>query len=375
MNLEQAEWRDVLTILHETDRIWSSGLSAHDYHDYIWLQINHRWGKRNFRYFVLKDRGEVVASCKLYNLQMSSRGKIYSVGGIGAIYTREKFRGRHFASALIQDVIELCIFEKFDGLILFSEIGAQFYHPFGFVELGSANFSLAIPFAQAASGEISFKAEDSAHPSISVEGPRPGADVSPPAQTLTLAQGRVSQLVTTSSLCHADVDWTALHYRRWLRYQPFGVHRSNDYWHYKISREHFLHAKSELSWPALELSKLELDKKIQGYAITECGGSTIRVLEVVGDEQGRMLLWQSLVERALVSGFQRIRGWESVIRDFGPNYKLNELLTTTSGCEQKFADLHYTERDWGLCMMLPLNSQIDDWLDVNPCPMLELDHL
>jgi GNAT superfamily N-acetyltransferase len=356
MALEQANWHDILPVLHENRGIWSSGLSTHDYHDYIWLQMNHPWGRRNYRYFVYKERGEVVSCCKLYNLIMTARGKHYRVRGLGAIYTREEFRGQNFARSMVEDVIEFCALEDIDAIVLFSDIGADFYQSFGFVELGSANFSVSLK------PKLSF-------PSASFKTPEE-ATSTPSA----LAKPKVER-AKTQALSHNDVPWLAMHYRRWLRYQPFGVYRCDHYWHYKISRENFLHANSKLSWPALEITKLELDSNIGGYAITEVGGATMRILEIVGCDQARPLLWKGLFERAFACGYHRIRGWESVIRDFEPNYKLNKLVPVTNGCEQMLGELLYTERDWGRCMLQPLNPEIESWLNVNPCPLLELDHL
>jgi GNAT superfamily N-acetyltransferase len=363
MSLELANWHDILTILHETRDIWSSGLSTHDYHDYIWLQLNHQWGKRNYRYYVYKERGEVVSSCKLYNLIMTSRGKQYRVRGLGAIYTRRQFRGQNFAKSLVEEVIEVCALEDVDAIVLFSDIGPDLYQSFGFVELGSANFSVSLK-------------QKLCLPSAPPRTPDAGAQAPRGLTTAerTPAKGQ-TELIKTQALSHSHVPWLARHYLRWLRYQPFGVYRCDDYWHYKISKENFLHANSQLSWPALEITKLELDSDSQGYAITEVGGGTLRILEVVGSEQARMLLWQSLFERAFASGYQRIRGWESVIRDFEPNYKLIKLVPVIDGCEQMAGELLYTERDWGRCMFQPLNPDTEDWLNVNPCPLLELDHL
>ena len=42
---------------------------------------------------------------------------------------------------------------------------------------------------------------------------------------------------------------------------------------------------------------------------------------------------------------------------------------------QNALKLEFSERAWGAPMLLPLNPILEDWLDNNPCPLLELDHL
>src|ERR1700736_522311 len=143
MTIVQAEWSDILTVLHETDKIWSPGLTRDVYHDYIWRQINHTWARRNYRFFVLKHNSQVVASCKLYTVTLTSRGKIYSFGGIGAIYTQLQHRNRGYATALIEAVIELCENQRYQGMILFSDIGPAFYTKFGFMQFGDAEFNIS----------------------------------------------------------------------------------------------------------------------------------------------------------------------------------------------------------------------------------------
>jgi hypothetical protein len=172
-------------------------------------------------------------------------------------------------------------------------------------------------------------------------------------------------------LNEVDLDVLVRHHRRWIRYQPFGVVRDAAYWKYKIAREDFLNVNSNLSWPQLQVTLIDAGTTSGGYAITECGGNTLRVMEVVGSDDACVKLWTYLFAWAGAKQIKRIRGWEAVIRDFEPNYKFESVLPLSLS----ISEMHYSERSWGRCMMLPLNAEIDDWLDVNPCPVLELDHL
>jgi GNAT superfamily N-acetyltransferase len=335
MSLERAEWRDVLTVLRETVSLWATGLTPHDYRRYIWLQMYHFWGRNNFRFYVYKENDEIKSSCKLYTIKIAARGKEYTFCGVGAVHTLAKHRGQKYARVLLQQVVDLCESENYDGMILFSDIGPDLYEDFGFVEIGSAEFSVYLEHANG----------------------------------VALTENYSS--LNFQPLRDTDLDVLVRHHRRWIRHQPFGVVRDVAYWKYKIAREDFLNVNSNLSWPQLQVTLIDTDTTSGGYAITESGGNTLRVLEVVGSDDACVKLWTYLFASAEARQIKRVRGWESVIRDFEPNYKFASVLSPSLS----ISEMHYSERSWGRCMMLPINPDIDDWLDVNPCPVLELDHL
>ncbi|MDR3616176.1 MAG: GNAT family N-acetyltransferase [Candidatus Obscuribacterales bacterium] len=335
MSLERAEWHDVLTVLRETVSIWSTGLTPHDYRRYIWLQMHHFWGRNNFRFYVYKENNEIKSSCKLYTIKIASRGKEYTFCGVGAVHTLTKHRGNQYARALLKEVVDLCESENYDGMVLFSDIGPDLYEDVGFIEIGSAEFSVYLE----------------------------------PANDAALTE--VYSSLSFQPLREADLDVLIRHHRRWIRHQPFGVVRDSAYWKYKIAREDFLNVNSNLSWPQLQVTLIDGDTTLGGYAITECGGNTLRVMEVVGSDDACVKLWTYLFAWAEANQIKRIRGWEALIRDFEPNYKFESVLSPSLS----ISEMHYSERSWGRCMMLPINPEIDDWLDVNPCPVLELDHL
>jgi GNAT superfamily N-acetyltransferase len=341
MTIAIADWHDILKVLHETYRIWSPGLSRSAYHQYIWGQISHPWSRRSFRYVVLKERDQVACSCKLYDLPMAARGQEYRVLGIGAVYTLEKYRSRGLAHQLIDDVIDLAEKESYDGVILYSEIGPEFYEEFGFVEVGATDFCAYLP----------------AHHAV-------GADSAASSQNEDRA-------------CAPDpnqVPWLTRHYARWLRSRLYGNIRSQEYWLYKLSKERFLHKHSSLSWPQLELTAIENDLYDSGYMITERGGTTIRVLEVVGSEQASNELWGKLLKRATEKGITRIRGWESGVIDLAPGFSLAQVAARHSLTRLNHP-IEYVERDWGRGMLLALSPELEPWHTCFPCPLLELDHV
>ncbi|HEY9778412.1 MAG TPA: GNAT family N-acetyltransferase [Planktothrix sp.] len=328
MTIATADWHDILQVLHETHGIWSPGLTKSAYHQYIWGQVNHPWSRHNYRYVVRRERDKPAASCKLYSLTMTSRGREFHVLGIGAVYTLHEFRSRGLAHQLIDDVIELADNENYDGLLLYSEIEPGFYEEFGFVELGAADFYAYLPRTQSSSdGSIA-----------------------------TLLPPPVDE----------EIVWLARHHRRWLRTQPYGIVRPEVYWRYKLQKERFLNKHSRISWPQLQLLTNE-DQS--GYMLTEQGGTTIRLLESVGSPSSRQRLWEKLLSRAKDIGASRIRGWESGIADLAPGFSLSQLTPP----EQKTEPIQYNERDWGRGMLLALSPELDWWPSVFPCPLLELD--
>jgi hypothetical protein len=241
---------------------------------------------------------------------------------------------------MIEEIINLCVDEDADGILLFSEIGTDFYNSFGFTEVGSAEFLMEL---------------DTCHLKFS-------ADNCP------------SESIEERALSRQDVPWLARHYLRWLRTQPFGVLRSESYWYYKLSRENFLKERSRLFRPELRLTKLA-DGRNDGYAITEHSANTMRVLEVIGSESAREVIWMKLFERASELKVSHIRGWESMIRDFEPNYEMSRVLPQSNEAQEGTHEILCVEREWGRCMIMPVQPAIEGWLSVNPCPLLELDFL
>ena len=68
--------------------LWHDGLSRAGYGRYYAGQLGDALGRTHLRRFALVDRGEVLASAKLYTLDASLDGRPLRVAGIGALFTR-----------------------------------------------------------------------------------------------------------------------------------------------------------------------------------------------------------------------------------------------------------------------------------------------
>jgi predicted acetyltransferase len=352
MTIEPADWHDVLQVLHETYRIWSPGLTKAAYHQYIWGQMTHSWSKNHYRYLVYKRNGSIAASCKTYELVMTARGREYRVLGIGSVYSRLQFRGTGAATAMLEELIESCTNQQYDGMLLYSEIGPEFYERLGFEELGAADFSI-------------FKAGPKHHGSLN-EAVSTEPDTARPSGTATTIQ--------PVPLQYDHIAWLARHHARWLRAEPYGCMRSELYWHYKLTKEKFLQKHSKLCWPTLQVIALPGDNDDSGYMIVETGGTTLRLLEVVGSENARLKLWRNLLQLSTESNYSRVRGWESGVKVLAPRFSLTSVLPDQSTHDQYFAPVEYSERDWGRAMVLPINQELENWHNELICPLLELDH-
>ncbi|HEY9786205.1 MAG TPA: GNAT family N-acetyltransferase [Candidatus Obscuribacterales bacterium] len=357
MALETAEWQDLLPVFRETYRIWSPGLTPERYREHLYRQTTHPWARRHLRYLVLRRGNKIVTSCKLYEVTISSRGHDYRFGGIGAVYTQEAERGLGYATELMQEIIVCTQKEGYDGLLLFSDIGDSFYLQFGFDELGSTDVYAYIPRAH----------------------PLKDADCEPVPANLSFESWLGKVEAETVPLERKHIARAAAHYGRWLRSAPYGFKRTHHYWDFKLSKEQFLNAYSRLSWPCLQITFAAINHSTIGYAITECAGATLRILEVIGSGETREVLWQTLLLKARADGITRIRGWEANARDFAPSYSLKRLARLDALRELQAngfsGQLNYYERGWGRGMILCFNPETRAFQSVNPCPILELDHL
>jgi hypothetical protein len=163
------------------------------------------------------------------------------------------------------------------------------------------------------------------------------------------------------------------HYARWLSRQPFGIERSEEYFAYRLGRERFIARRSKLGWPELIITMAYGSANDCGYALTECSGMTMRILEVIGSPDARQELWRELYRKALRLGLRRMRGWESVVADFAPSFSYQWIGADLSTLPNGDRKILYFERDWGKPMMLTFNHTLESWFRVFPCPLLELD--
>lgn len=336
MTLSILNFPDNLAFLKETHRLWSAGLSFADYLEYNDMQKHSLWGKRHLQLMGYRSSdGELKASCKLYSLTLSSRGKEYDFIGIGALYCLKAFRNQGYARGLLGEVLANATAQG-SGVILFSDIGSDFYGSLGFQDMSSLNFVVQL-----------------------------GKDFSGGDCAIERADYQVS------ALTQCNLDYLEQHYATWLRRRPFGFLRDQYYWQYKITKENFLHLNSKLAWPKLYCLT---DKKESGYCIFEQGGPTLRLLELVATGAPDRL-WFSLLDYCKRERIKILRGWEGNLVDFSPGFSLKTRLSNGLFNDSHFEAMGYVERGWGRPMLFADGPYLDDWLTATPCPLIELDHL
>lgn len=312
-------------VLRRTHKIWSGGLSYFDYQTYFAKQKSSAWGRHLELYGLVDENAKVLSSAKLYKLKARYRQKQLNLAGIGAVFTAPEERGKGYAAKLISALIG-----DFDGAILFSDIGADFYNRLGFCQMGSAAFNLTLKSGQA---ENQILAAD----------------------------------IILEPLSKTPLEDLERHYLQWQARQVFSIERGLSYWQYKADKELFLHQRSHLGWP--QLLTLRLRNK-GGYALLECGGATLRILEII-DWRDPQIFFEAI--KCLTSKFKtrKIRGWESTLKSLYPGFRLGSIF---SDC-----DLYFEERSWGHPMLAANCDLMEDCLqevfDLSPSPFLELDHL
>jgi len=133
MTVVLAEGALLEQILDHSFPIWNEGLTRPAYGQWNTAQLRTPWGRQHLqRFALLSDEGELLASAKRYRYDVRVDGRDGWMSGIGAVITPPSLRGRGYASALVERLLEQ---ERADGAMfasLFSEIGAPFYERLGF---------------------------------------------------------------------------------------------------------------------------------------------------------------------------------------------------------------------------------------------------
>jgi len=358
MSLDLATWTEIIPILRESSAIWSAGLSEDLYRHYTWRQLHHAWSRQNLRFMVYRDKGQVVTSCKLYNCKYLSRGAELRLVGVGAIFTPQRHRGNGYGRRLLEEIIDRAQAQEQAGVLLYSEIGEAWYTDMGFEPFSAIDFYIDLDQLRA-------------------NGIRLQAKPSPQPEMIQSRHDREKLSGLETGLPPAILSDLSRHYMRWLGRQPFGFIRDENYLAFKFGREEFLVSHSSLNWPKKTFWMLDEGSDNGGYAITEQAGSNLRILEVIGTESARQVLWQSIFSYALNNEISRLRGWEGVIRDFAPAFSLKQIVDADDSlaANRSSMQIYSAERNWGLPLLLPLQEGISDWWNQFPCPFMELDYL
>jgi len=120
-------------IIDATFPIWNEGLTRSAYAKWNAAQMRTEWGRENLQRFALvDDRGRWVASAKRYAWPIQLDGMNGTMCGIGALFTRPEERGRGYAGALIEQLLDRARAEGTVLAGLFSEIGEALYRRLGF---------------------------------------------------------------------------------------------------------------------------------------------------------------------------------------------------------------------------------------------------
>lgn len=372
MQLKIANQNDINQIIRQVYELWSAGLKKTDYKQLFWGSHFHHWSRKNSSRWANSIQNEVVASCKTVKLPFFRRGKNYRVLGLGAIFTAAHKRQQGLASELIKSVVNQAKTDNLDGVLLFSAIDKTFYNQFGFENLGSLDFEIhpeIYSFTKAMPNLT-----DNFHKNILL-------DIRSTKQLKE--RHNPTEAGNNVYLCFSSFEpWFSENelleilrcYTRWLARQPYGIMRNRDYFSFQLAR--FLYfanysTTNKANW-FLTILK-ELDKGIIGYVITECSGTSMRILELIGSDLACATLWQSVIKQAQELNLNRICGFESVVKDFIPHSRLdNSHFAIKPAIHAK--DMQCYDRLWSQPMFLALNSELEDIFMSHPCPLLEFDY-
>jgi predicted N-acetyltransferase YhbS len=103
---------------------------------------------------VARDAGELVSTVQIFDRRINLGGQAVPMGGIGSVFTREDYRHKRVASALMRLAVDTIEREGFEVSLLFAE-RLTFYNQFGWREV-ERKFSL-LPQAAAIRAATSFE--------------------------------------------------------------------------------------------------------------------------------------------------------------------------------------------------------------------------
>lgn len=333
MQLKDADNNDLSAVLKETCRIWSPGLPQSQYFDYLSAQLNSNWSraKKSMRFLVLKDDplSPPLGALKYYHLAYRVRGlgEPVNIAGLGAIYTLREMRGRGLGKTMVRLAVDRARAEGMEAVLLYSDIGSDFYRSFGFFDLDCRSFEFEM--GRYATGETADKFQ--------------GYRVEPAFA--------------------ADGERLRRYYRQWQSRQPLAIARSDCYWRFMLDRDAFI-KKHNPGWAPVE-AVLPEDPEARGYALFRMGTETLRVLEVCAiAEEVRQALWKALTGVARSRGRSRLEGWESALADIYPGRHLPR--------EAGSMRINLRAKEKG--MILALRDEVANWTSIKPAPFLEFDH-
>ncbi|HEX7139235.1 MAG TPA: GNAT family N-acetyltransferase [Vicinamibacterales bacterium] len=132
------------SILDATHTIWHDGLTRPAYSRLYAAHVAAPWGRRGLTRWALVDRGEVLASAKIYMFNATLDGQTIRIAGFGAVFTLPAHRGRGAARELMTRLVDKVAAEGADAALLFSEIGPDYYARLGFFAVPLDDLSIRV---------------------------------------------------------------------------------------------------------------------------------------------------------------------------------------------------------------------------------------
>ena len=288
--LADARSEHIDAIFRESYALWGAGLGYEDYRAF-WNELSEtRWARSNLRYRAwLDDDGSLLSSLKLYRPRARVLNREGRVAGLGAVFTPRSQRGRGHASALIRAVLDEAREREDLAALLFSDVGAPFYHALGFRELP----------AEEAWGDLD----------------RSGPDL---PRDWCLRPMKVSDLPDVMR-AHDDA----------CRDRPVTILRDRDYWEYLIERSRRFFARLDGSDLSFRFQVAVRGEEFVGYlaSVDSADVWIVREVEALGGEpQVALSIVRLGATEARVRGRRRSYTWlpqsaRGAVTDWRPRFR------------------------------------------------------
>lgn len=131
----------VESIYRESFALWGGGLSLSNYIG-LWRDLRDApWARAHVRFVVWSgDGGEVLSSAKLYRPTVLIHGRAERATVLGALFTPAKLRKRGHASDLVRAVLDEARGRGERAVLLYSDVGTDYYRDLGFRKLPAGEF-------------------------------------------------------------------------------------------------------------------------------------------------------------------------------------------------------------------------------------------
>src|SRR5258708_17708502 len=131
-------------VLDHSHPVWHDGLSRAGYERYYAGQVATPWGRGHLQRLALVEKGQVLASAKLYTFDAVLDGVPVRIAGIGALFTAPIHRGQGHAPALVECLLQRAVADGADLALLFSIVGGDYYRRLGFEMIATTDLSLRV---------------------------------------------------------------------------------------------------------------------------------------------------------------------------------------------------------------------------------------